>query len=400
MNQSFIYDAIRTPRGRAKPGGGLADISPFELLAALYKEIQLRNRLAPAWVEDVILGCVTQVGEQGGNIAKASLMYAGWPDSVPGMTVNRFCSSGLDAINIGAMKVISGQASCVLTGGVELMSRVPMLSDNAIMFSDPSIALPSRVLMMGCGADLIASDYKISREMVDKLAYDSHQRAAFARRKGYFSSIIPIFNKVKARTISQDECIRENISLEQLAALPEAFAILGKQGSDSLQLNEHSSLNAIKHIHTAGNSPAMADAAALVLIGDEALQDRLEKKPIAKILAVTTTCSDPLQVVSGCTSATAKLMLEHNIDEREIDLFELHEAFAATSIAGQRTLNISPKKLNVNGGVIAMGHPMGATGAIMMGTLIDELVRRKQQTGIVATSGAAGIGTAMLVKLC
>ena len=400
MNQTFIYDAIRTPRGRAKPEGGLADISPLKLLAVLYKEIQRRNQLDPIWVEDVILGCVSQVNEQGGNIAKASLMYAGWPDSVPGMSVNRFCSSGLDAINIGVMKILAGQASCVVTGGIEMMSRVPMLSDKAVMFTDANIALASRMLMMGSGADLIASDYGISREALDKLAYKSQQRAAKATREGFFRSIIPIHNPVKKRTITQDECIRSSISLAQLAALPPAFAELGDSGVDALQLSEHSHLTEIIHVHTAGNSPSMADAAALVLLGDESLQENLKKTPVARVLAVATTCNDPLQVVSGCTAATAKLMSEQNITVEDIDLFEIHEAFAATIIACQRELNIRSDKLNVNGGVIAMGHPMGATGAIMLGTLIDELTRRKLKTGIVATSGAAGIGTALLISLC
>lgn len=400
MNQTFIYDAIRTPRGRAKPEGGLADISPLKLLSILYKEIQRRNQLDPIWVEDVILGCVSQVNEQGGNIAKASLMYAGWPDSVPGMSVNRFCSSGLDAINIGVMKILAGQASCVVTGGIEMMSRVPMLSDKAVMFTDANIALSSRMLMMGSGADLIASDYGISREALDKLAYKSQQRAAKATREGFFRSIIPIHNPVKKRTITQDECIRSSISLAQLAALPPAFAELGDSGVDALQLSEHSHLTEIIHVHTAGNSPSMADAAALVLLGDESLQENLKKTPVARVLAVATTCNDPLQVVSGCTAATAKLMSEQNITVEDIDLFEIHEAFAATIIACQRELNIRSDKLNVNGGVIAMGHPMGATGAIMLGTLIDELTRRKLKTGIVATSGAAGIGTALLISLC
>jgi acetyl-CoA C-acetyltransferase len=400
VNQTFIYDAIRTPRGRAKPEGGLADISPLKLLAVLYKEIQRRNQLDPIWVEDVILGCVSQVNEQGGNIAKASLMYAGWPDSVPGMSVNRFCSSGLDAINIGVMKILAGQASCVVTGGIEMMSRVPMLSDKAVMFTDANIALSSRMLMMGSGADLIASDYGISREALDKLAYKSQQRATKATREGFFRSIIPIHNPVKKRTITQDECIRSSISLAQLAALPPAFAELGDSGVDALQLSEHSHLTEIIHVHTAGNSPSMADAAALVLLGDESLQENLKKTPVARVLAVATTCNDPLQVVSGCTAATAKLMSEQNITVEDIDLFEIHEAFAATIIACQRELNIRSDKLNVNGGVIAMGHPMGATGAIMLGTLIDELTRRKLKTGIVATSGAAGIGTALLISLC
>jgi acetyl-CoA C-acetyltransferase len=400
VNQPFVYDAIRTPRGKAKPEGALADISPLKLLSILYKEIQRRNQLDPIWVEDVILGCVSQVNEQGGNIAKASLMYAGWPDSVPGMSVNRFCSSGLDAINIGVMKILAGQASCIVSGGIEMMSRVPMLSDKAVMFSDANIALSSRMLMMGSGADLIASDYGISRDALDNLAYKSQQRAAKATREGFFTSIIPIHNPVKKRTIVEDECIRGSISLAQLAALPPAFAELGASGVDALQLSEHSHLTEIRHIHTAGNSPSMADAAALVLLGDEALQEKLKKTPTARVLAATTTCNDPLQVVSGCTAATAKLMSEQNITVEDIDLFEIHEAFAATIIACQRELNITSDKLNVNGGVIAMGHPMGATGAIMLGTLIDELTRRKLKTGIVAASGAAGIGTALLISLC
>jgi acetyl-CoA C-acetyltransferase len=256
------------------------------------------------------------------------------------------------------------------------------------------------MLMMGSGADLIASDYGISREALDKLAYKSQQKATKATREGFFKSIIPIYNPVKKRTITQDECIRSSISLAQLAALPPAFAELGDSGVDALQLSEHSHLTEIIHAHTAGNSPSMADAAALVLLGDQSLQENLKKTPVARVLAVATTCNDPLQVVSGCTAATAKLMSEQNITVEDIDLFEIHEAFAATIIACQRELNIRSDKLNVNGGVIAMGHPMGATGAIMLGTLIDELTRRKLKTGIVATSGAAGIGTALLISLC
>jgi acetyl-CoA C-acetyltransferase len=400
VHQSFIYDAIRTPRGKAKPEGGLSDIAPLKLLSILYKEIEVRNQLNLSYIEDVILGCVSQVNEQGGNIAKASLMYSGWPDSIPGMTVNRFCSSGLDAINIGVMKILTGQARCLVAGGIEMMSRVPMLSDKSVMFTDANIALSSRMLMMGSGADLIASEYKISREMLDNLAYTSQQRAARATREGLFKSIIPIENPIKKRMITQDECIRDNISLEELAALPPAFAELGHTGVDALQLSEHHELNKIAHHHTAGNSPAMADAAALVLIGDEALQENFETAPIARVIAVATTCNDPLQVVSGCTAATAKLMSEQNLSVKDIDLFEIHEAFAATVIACQRDLKISSDKLNVNGGVIAMGHPMGATGAIMLGTLIDELSRRDLKTGIVATSGAAGIGTALLISIC
>jgi acetyl-CoA C-acetyltransferase len=400
MQQAYIYDAIRTARGRAKAKGGLADLSPLELLKNLYDHIAIRNHLDPQWIEDVVLGCVTQMGEQGGNIAKASLMYSHWPDSVPGITVNRFCSSGLDAINLAAMKVMTGQGTAILAGGIEMMSRIPMLSDKAILFADHAVALQSRMLLMGSGADLIASNYGISRQQVDQIAYDSQQRAARARREGYFTSIVPITNPVSGKVVDRDECIREHITLQQLADLPPAFADLGAMGVDELQLSEQPQLDHIEHVHTAGNSPAMADAAALVLIGDTDLEQRLGKPPVARIRAVATTCEDPLQVVSGCSAATRKLLTEQRLEVADIDLFELHEAFAATSILCQQQLQIDADKLNVNGGVIAMGHPMGATGAIMMGTLIDELKRRELQTGIVATSGAAGTGTAMLISLC
>jgi acetyl-CoA C-acetyltransferase len=398
MKKAFIYDAIRTPRGRAKADGGLADLTPFELLKALYDALEQRTHLDRNRVEDVVLGCVTQVGEQGGNIAKASLLYAGWPDHVPGLTVNRYCSSGIDAINIAAMKVMTGQAQCTIAGGIEMMSRVPMLSDKATLFSDSAQALRHRMLMMGSGADLIASLFDMSRQQVDEVAFKSQQRAAYAREQGWFSSIIPIFNPVKDIMVNMDECVREAISMDELDALKPFFADIGAQGVDALQCQEHPELEAIRHVHTAGNSPAMADAASLILIGDESLSETLGQPPRAKIVAMATVCDDPLEVVSGCAKATATLMRQHNLKASDIDLFELHEAFAATSIKCQLTLGIGDEKLNVNGGCIALGHPMGATGGIMMGTLLDELERRKSTTGIVAASGAAGSGTAILIQ--
>lgn len=398
MKQAFIYDAIRTPRGRAKNDGGLTDLTPFELLKALYDALEQRTHLDRNRVEDVVLGCVTQVGEQGGNIAKASLLYAGWPDHVPGLTVNRYCSSGIDAINIAAMKVMTGQAQCTIAGGIEMMSRVPMLSDKATLFSDSAQALSHRMLMMGSGADLIASLYDMSRQQVDEVAFKSQQRAAHARTQGWFSSIIPVFNPVKGIMVSADECIRETASMEELGALKPFFADIGAQGVDALQCQEHPELETIRHVHTAGNSPAMADAASLILIGDESLSDTLSQPPRAKIIAMATVCDDPLEVVSGCAKATATLMSQQGLKASDIDLFELHEAFAATSIKCQLSLGIGDEKLNVNGGCIALGHPMGATGGIMMGTLLDELERRKSTTGIVAASGAAGSGAAILIQ--
>jgi len=398
MREAYIYDAIRTPRGRARPDGGLHDLRPHELLKCLYHALEQRTGLDPALVGEVILGCVTQHGEQAGNIARTSALYTGWPTSVGGLTVNRFCSSGIDAISIAALKIAAGQEQAVVAGGVEMMSRVPMLSDEAAAFVDPEFAAQCRMLMMGSGADLIATLCGVSREQADAIALMSQQRADRARREGYFSSIIPVKNQVKGITVAQDECIRANTTLESLAALPAAFAAIGSKGVDAMQLASHPGLTHINHIHTAGNSPAMADAAAVLLLGDEKLGDELGIKPRARIVDAATASDDPLQVLSGCVAATRRLMQRQELTPADLDLFELHEAFAATVVKCQQELDIPQDKLNVNGGVIALGHPMGATGAIMAGTLLDELERRGQRRGIVAASGAAGAGSALLIE--
>lgn len=396
--EAFIYDAIRSPRGKAKPDGGLHDLSPFELLAPLYDAICLRTGLNAELVGEIVLGCVTQYGEQAGNIAKSSALYAGWPNQVSGLTINRFCSSGLDAINIAALKVNAGQEEVAVAGGVEMMSRVPMMSDQAAIFKDPEVALSARILLMGSGADLIASLYGASRRDVDEVALMSQQRAAIARDSGFFTSIIPIENSVKARIIEQDECIRGDTTLESLGKLPASFEGVGKAGADAVQLAHYDRLQAISHVHTAGNSPAMADAAALVLIGAESLGEKIAARPRAVIRGMVNASDDPLQVLTGCVAATEKLLKLQKLSVDDIDLFEIHEAFAATILKVQADLGIPIEKLNVNGGVIAMGHPLGATGSIMMGMLLDEMERRDLTLGVVATSGAAGLGTATLVE--
>ena len=398
MKPVYVYDAIRTARGRAREDGGLHELRPHDLLKCLYQALEDRNNLDPAWVGEVLLGCVTQHGEQAGNIAKTSTLYAGWPASIGGLTVNRFCSSGIDAISIAALKIAAGQERAVVAGGVEMMSRVPMLADQAAVFVDPAFAVQCQMLMMGNGADLIASLNGVSREQADAIAVQSQRRADTARREGFFKSIIPVVNPVKGITVTEDECIRGNTTAESLAKLPPAFADLGGKGVDAVQLQAHSQLQRIAHIHTAGNSPAMADGAALLLLGDELLAEKLNVKPRARILAAATASDDPLQVLSGWVAASKKLMTEQSLQSADVDLFELHEAFAATVVKCRRDLDISDEKLNVNGGVIALGHPMGATGAIMAGTLLDELERRGQRLGIVAASGAAGAGSALLIE--
>ena len=399
MKDVFIYDAIRSPRTRAKANGGLHGLTPPALAQTA---VRGPGRSATSWtharVSEVILGCVTQHGEQAANIAKTSALYAGWPDSVAGLTVHRFCSSSIDAIALAGLKIAAGQTQAIVAGGIEMMSRVPMLSDEARVFSDPHYALQHQMLLMGSGADLIATRIGASREDCDEVALQSQQRAALAQQEARFQSIIPI--ETPEGIISEDECIRADMTAERLARLPAAFAELGAAGADQVQLEKFPELSAIEHVHTMGNSPAMCDAGALVLLGDAALGESLGMAPKARLVTSTTASGEPLEVVSGCLTVTEALLAEQNLRAQDIDLFEIHEAFAATVVKTRQALGIDDSRLNVNGGVIALGHPMGATGAIMTGTLIDELHRQQLSRGIVAASGAAGSGSALLLERC
>ena len=398
MREVYIYDAIRSPRAKAKDSGGLHELTPHDLLKSLYDSLVERTGLDPASVGEVILGCVTQHGEQAANVAKTSAAYAGWPSSVAGMTVNRFCSSSIDAMSAGMLKIAAGQENVIVAGGVEMMSRVPMLSDDARAFKDPAFAARCQMLMMGSGADLIATLNDVSRAEADAIAVQSQQRADHARREGYFKSVVPVHNPVKGIDVTEDECIRAEATVAALAELPPAFATLGAQGVDAAQLAAYPALGEIQHIHTAGNSPAMADGASLVLLGDASLGEALGIAPRARLVAAAVANDDPLQVLTGCVASTQKLMKQQGLSADEVDLFELHEAFAATVVKCRKDLGIDDDKLNVNGGVIALGHPMGATGACMAGALLDELERRDQARGIVAASGAGGAGSALLIE--
>ncbi len=397
MIDAFIYDGVRSPRARARPDGALHELTPQELLAQLYRGLCNRTGLEPARVGEVILGCVTQQGEQAANIARSSLLYADWPDHIPGLTVHRFCSSSIDALALAAIKINAGVLPNLVAGGVEMMSRVPMLSDGARIFADQAFAQRCRTALMGSGADLIASREDVSREQADEVALLSQQRAAAARDAGYFeASILPI--ATPAGAASEDECIRPTTSLESLAAMAPAFAELGASGVDAFQLEHNPQLDNIRHIHTAGNSPAMADAACTVLLGDEHLAAELDAQPRARITSSITIAADPVQVLTGCVEATAGILEKTGLTAGDVDLFEIHEAFAATSVLAKRRLGLDDDKLNVNGGCIALGHPMGATGAIMTLTLLDELERRDLERGIVAAAGAAGSGSALLIE--
>jgi acetyl-CoA C-acetyltransferase len=398
LSPVYILESIRTPRGKAKNNGGLHELSPYELLDSLYKYILTNEYLDFDKIDDVILGCVTQQGEQAGNIAKSSALYSDLPSKVNGLTLNRFCSSSLDAINFGYLKILSGQSNLIFAGGIEMMSRVPMLSDKASIWIDPKIALKSKIFMMGSGADLIASLNNISREEADNQAYKSQQKAHFARTNNYFKSIIPVKNKFKDLICNEDECIRSNATIKDLNLLDPSFRDLGKKGVDELQLKLFPELREINHIHTAGNSPAMADAASITILSNSKYLDSKKYKYRASIKAVATVNDDPAFVLSGCLAATQKILSDMRLTVNDVDLFEIHEAFASTIIHTQKVLDIPDNKLNVNGGCIALGHPMGATGSIMMSTLLDEMERQDLSLGIVSTSGAAGAGTAILIE--
>ena len=398
MKPVYILESVRTPRAKAKESGGLHDLNPFELLDSLYKFYSTNEIVDPDNLEEVILGCVTQYGEQAGNIAKSSALYSQYPDHVSGLSINRFCSSSLDAINIGYLKIASGQNNIIMAGGIEMMSRVPMLSDKAAIWTNVNIAKKSRIFMMGSGADLIGSVNKISRLDADTQALSSQKKAVYAQKNGHFKSIVPVFNPQKDFVCAEDECIRAETTIENLSSLNPSFEELGKNGVDALQLKYFPELSEMVHIHTAGNSPAMSDAASITLLSSSSSSASSDYRSRGIIKAVSVVSANPLLVLSGCIEATKQLLIKNNLTINDIDLFEIHEAFASTIILAQRELKIPENKLNVNGGCIALGHPMGATGSIMLSSLLDEMERQDLDQGIVATSGAAGAGTALLIQ--
>ena len=398
MTDAYVFEALRSPRTKAKESGGLHELTPSDLLAQLYDALVLRTQVDPVSLSEVILGCVTQQGEQAANIAKTSALGAGWPASVAGMTINRFCSSSIDAIALAAMKVNCGQASALVAGGVEMMSRVPLMADGARVFADHDFGVSHQMLLMGAGADLIASRGEMSREDLDAVAFGSHQRALRAQQEQRFSSIVPI--ATSKGIISTDECVRPSLTPDRLAAMPAVFDVLGKAGSDQVQLAKFPELKVITHLHTAANSPAMCDAAAVLMIGSSDFSERQGLRPLARIVDTVTCCAEPLEVVSGCVEATKTILERNRLLPDDVDVFEIHEAFAATIVKLQRELAIDEERLNVNGGCIALGHPMGATGAVMAGTALDELKRAEGRLALVAASGAGGTGSALLLERC
>jgi len=400
MTDAYIYDHVRSPRGRGKQGGSLNAITPMNLTAQVLQALRDRNGLDTSLLDDVILGCVTPVGEQGANIARVGAIMADYAESVPGKQINRFCASGLEAVNTAAAQIMSGQSDAAVGGGVECMSRLPMGSDGGAMAIDPQTAYHSYFVPQGIGADLIATLHGFSREDVDAYAVASQHRAAEAWSKGYFAkSVVPIRNHVGDVVLEHDETVRADASMESLAGLNPAFAMMGDQaGFDDVALQKYPEVEAINHVHTAGNSSGIVDGAAVVLVGSKEAGERMGLRPRARIRSFASIGSEPTIMLTGPAPASLKALKRAGMNTSDIDLWELNEAFASVVMLYMKLLDIPHDKINVNGGAIAMGHPLGATGAIVLGTLLDEMERRDLSTGLVTLCIGAGMGTATIIE--
>lgn len=401
MTEAFLYEAIRTPRGKGKPTGALHGVKPISLVTGLIHELRHRHpSLDPQRIDDVVLGVVAPVGDQGADIARAAALAAGLPDTVAGLQINRFCASGLEAVNLGAMKVRSGWEALVLTGGVESMSRVPMGSDGGALAMDPETAYAARFVPQGISADLIATVEGFTREDVDSYAVESQHRAAKAWSNGYFHrSVVPVCDLTGALILDRDEHLRPDTTLAGLTALKPSFADLGEQaGFDAVALQRYHWVERIEHVHHAGNSSGIVDGAALVLVGSEQVGRDLGLTPRARIVAGAVTGEEPTIMLTGPAPATRKALAKAAMTMDQIDLVEVNEAFAAVVLRFMREMDVPHEKLNVNGGAIALGHPLGATGAIILGTLIDELERRDQRYGLATLCVGGGMGIATIIE--
>lgn len=397
---AYIYDAIRTPRGRGKSSGSLHEVKPVTLVAGLLQELARRNNLKDtSLVDDVVLGCVTAVGDQGADIAKVASLAAGWDEDVAGVTLNRFCASGAEAVNMAAMKVRSGWEQLVVGGGVESMSRVPMGSDGGAMGMDPETAMQTGFMPQGIGADLIATLDGFSRADVDAYAAGSHRRAAAAWARGAFAkSIVPVRDRNGISILERDETIRPDSSVESLAKLPSSFQFMGDLGFDGVPRTKYPQVERIEHVHTAGNSSGIVDGAALVLVGSEAAGKQLGLRPRGRVVAAAVVGTDPTIMLVGPAPATRKALKVAGLSFDDIDLFEVNEAFAAVVMHFQRDTGVPWDKINVNGGAIAMGHPLGATGAMLIGTVLDELEARGGRYGVVTACVGGGMGIATIIE--
>ncbi len=400
MTEAYIYDHVRSPRGRGKSDGSLHAITPINLASQVLASLRDRNNLDTSLVDDVVLGCVAPVGEQGADIARIAALDAAYAESVAGKQINRFCASGLEAVNTAAAQIMSGQSDVAIGGGVESMSRVPMMSDGGAWATDPQVAYKTYFVPQGISADLIATKYGITREDLDAYSAESQKRAAHSWKQGWFDgSIVPIKDRIGRVVLAHDEHMRPEATAESLGGLKPAFVIPGEQaGFDAVVLQKYPEVESVNHVHTAGNSSGIVDGAAAVLVGHAEAGRQMGLKPRARIRSFASIGTEPTIMLTGPVPATEKVLKRAGMTTSDIDLFELNEAFAAVVLHYMNQLNIPHDKINVNGGAIAMGHPLGATGAMILGTVLDELERRDLSTALVTLCIGGGMGTATIIE--
>ena len=398
-NTAYIYDALRTPRSKGKAGGSLYEVKPIDLGAGLLRALQARHDLDTAYVDDVIMGCVTPVGEQGSDVAKMIVQNADWDESVAGVQLDRFCASGLEAVNSAAAKVASGWDNLVVAGGVECMSRVPMGSNGGAMGGDAAFSMKTGFVPQGIGADTIATLEGWSREDVDRYAVESQRRAAFARDNGYFDkSVVPVVDSNGLTILEKDDFIKPDTTLEGLAGLRASFEMMGQFGFDDVILSKYTTLEKINHVHTPGNSSGIVDGSSAVLIGSEQAGKDLGLTPRGRIVATAVLSTDPIIMLTGPGPAAQKCLRTAGLEKSDIDLWEINEAFASVAMRYMKDLGIDHEVTNVNGGAIAMGHPLGATGAMLVSTMLDELERRKLKRAMLSLCVGGGMGISTIIE--
>jgi len=399
MAEAYIYDAVRTPRGKGKKDGSLHEITGLSLATQVLEALRDRNDLDTSKVDDVILGCVSPVGEQGADIARTAVLSAGWAQTVAGVQINRFCASGLEAVNMAAAKVKSGEADFAVGGGIEAMSRVPMGSDGGAWPVDPSSAFPTHFVPQGVSADMIATKYGFSRDDVDAYSMESHKRAAAAWADGRFSkSVIAVKNQLGLVQLDRDETIRPNTDMQSLGALNPSFAMMGEMAFDAVINQRYPEVERVSHVHTPGNSSGIVDGSAGVLIGTLEAGQAMGLKPRARIVGAASIGSEPSIMLTGPEFVTKKLLAKLGMTTADIDVWELNEAFAAVVLRYMQALDIPHDKMNVNGGGISMGHPLGATGAMITGIALDELERSNKSTALITLCIGGGMGTATVIE--
>jgi acetyl-CoA C-acetyltransferase len=400
MTEAFIYDAVRTPRGKGRSSGALHEVTPMRLATTALEAVRDRNNLDTSLVDDVVLGCVMPVGEQGADIARVAVIQSGYAETTAGVQINRFCASGLEACNMAAAQVMSGQSQMAIGGGVESMSRVPMGSDGGAWATDPAVAMPTYFVPQGISADLIATKYGFSRDDVDSYAVESQKRAKRSWDEGRFKkSIIPVKDINGLTILDRDEHLRPETTMQTLASLDPSFAVMGEQfGFNSVATQRYPDVERIEHVHHAGNSSGIVDGAAAVLIGNAEAGKKSGLKPRARIRSFASIGSEPTIMLTGPSFAAEKALRLAGMKPSDIDLWELNEAFASVVLRFMQALNIPHDKINVNGGAIALGHPLGATGAMILGTMVDELERSGKSTALVTLCVGAGMGTATIIE--